>query len=307
MTISPYDRIYDAIQKNECFLEKDALIVFVCGKDIKKEDSKRKIFLDYAEKHFQGFHFLLAEDLFSSINQSQKQPKQDLLTIEKRLSDYSDCILLILESESTFAELGAFAVNDDLCQKIIPVNDQIFSKDPSFINLGPLTKIDSCKNGLGQTISANMESITHCFGEIQKRLGNIQKMRRKRLKFKTIEELNNKAKERLLLVFDLVKLLSPVPRGELIDLFKKLYVGARLDEIHFDLDLLKSLNFIGVISQKSNGNKDEYLYPKKDTLHFVDFGTNYIQLKSDVILYYKKNFPERLKLLGQIVAERVES
>jgi hypothetical protein len=284
----PHAKIAGIIKRNECFLRQDALIVFVCGRAMDAKSSRRKIFLEYAYKHIQGFHFLLAEDLFSL---SDKRD-QDLLTIEKELTKYSDCIVIILESPSAFTELGAFAVHDELCSIILPINDRAFSKYSSFINHGPLEKIDSLKRGLGPTIQADMDSFAHCFSEVQGRLERIKKKRRERLGVEFFSDFVDRHKERLLLVFELINLFAPLSRKELIGLFKKVYGDKRFTDVHFDIQLLTALKFVA--------DFDGYLYSKAPSLRFVDFGKSYIKLKSDVILYYKKNSPERLKLLKKV-------
>jgi len=285
-----YDQIAGYIKENKCYLRQDALIVFVCGRDVKAVGSKRKLFLEYARKHIQGFHFLLAEDLFAV-----GRREADLLTIEKGLTNYSDCIVIILESESAFTELGAFAVHDDLCGMILPINDRRFSKSQSFINLGPLEKIDSIKKGLGPTIHADMASFAHCFSEVQGRLNRIKKKRRDRLGLEEYSALVDKDKIRLLLVYDLINLFAPVSRKEILTFFKRLYGAQRFDDIYFDIQLLEALGFVSEV--------DNYLFSKEPDLRFVDFNNNkYFQLKSDVIIHYRKKSPERLKMLGKVAA-----
>lgn len=286
----PYDSIAKFIQSGKCFLRQDASIVFLCGRDIKSKASKRRLFLEYACRHIQGFHFLLAEDLFAATERREK----DLLTIEKKLTQYSDCIIIILESESAFAELGAFAVHDELCPIILPVNNKEYLHSPSFIKHGPLEKIDSIKNGLGPTIYANMSSFAHCFSDIQKRLDRIKKNRRERLVFEDFDHFLSFDKKRLLFICDLINILAPVSRKELIIFFKILYGEQRFDVVYFDINILIALSFVSEI--------DGFLYLKNPTLRFVDFNNQFFKLKSDVILYYRKNIPLRLKILSKAAA-----
>ncbi|SDK91184.1 hypothetical protein SAMN05660337_1678 [Maridesulfovibrio ferrireducens] len=288
----PHSIVTDQIRKNECFLRQDALIVFVCGRALSASGSKRKLFLDYARKHIQGFHFLLAEDLFKV----RGTRGSDLLTTEKDLANYSDCIIIILESESAFAELGAFAVLDDLCKIILPINDKSFEKSDSFINLGPLEKIDSYKKGLGPTIHANMDSFAHCFSEVQTRLNKIQMRRRKRLKINEYSSFITNDKERLLLIYDIINIFAPIKKNEIINVFKSIYGSKRFDKINFDVLLLVTLGFI----QEFDG----FYFSSRPGLRFIDFATDsYFQLKSEIIIHYKKKDPQRLRLLGKVSSD----
>lgn len=286
LNMNPISQIEPSLLDGTPSLRKDALIIFVCGKSITADDSKRKIFMEYADRHLKGFHFLLAEKYFSAM----EDKTHNLLTIENRLADYSDGIIIILESESTFAELGAFAISDKLCKKILPVNDNRFIKSESFINLGPLRKIDTSLNNLGPTIPANMRSITHCFSSINDRLNKIKRKNAKRLNLTDINKFNSNHKERLLLIYEIINLFGPITSKEIYQYFSDIYNKARLDIIRFDLVLLLALGL---------ANKNENFYiSAKPGISFIDFkSTRNFTIRSKTILYYKRHHPNRLSYL----------
>jgi hypothetical protein len=180
---------------------------------------------------------------------------------------------------------------------ILPINNRNFSESLSFINLGPLEKIDSLKKGLGPTIHADMASFAHCFSEVQDRLGRIKRSRRERIGLETFLEFVTNDKKRLLLVCDLINLFAPISRKELILFFRKLYGEERFNAVHFDIQVLSALSFVA--------EREGFLYSNNPNLHFVDFNHKYFQLKSDVILFYRKNFPERLRILGEVAANAI--
>lgn len=283
-------RIIQHIKSNRCYLRQGAKIVFVCGRDIKNKDSKRKIFIDYASKHIQDAHFLLAEDV---IRVSARE-HGDMLSIEANLGKYSDCIVIILESESAFTELGAFAIDEELCRLIIPINDENFKDQPSFINLGPLRKISKVNTGLGPTIHTNMETFSDCFPEIQKRLKKIIPSCRKNLKVDNLELFQCSNKERILLVHDIIKILAPVKFTEIISIFKEIYgKDVRFDMVSFDIKLLEALRLIA--------KADGYYISEDSKNHFIDFGRDsYTSLKTKQLMLYKRHHPERLSLLGRV-------
>ncbi|MGP9684469.1 retron St85 family effector protein [Halomonas sp. AOP25-F1-15] len=66
----------------------------------------------------------------------------DLLDFEKELGAICNLIVVILESEGAFAELGAFSQMPDLKGKVCAINSEAFSSLDSFINLGVLRHIE---------------------------------------------------------------------------------------------------------------------------------------------------------------------
>ena len=67
MTINPPDHLAAIIKQNLLFFKKDAKIVFVCGRDINADGSKRKTILDYAARNIPNIHLLLAENFFKEL------------------------------------------------------------------------------------------------------------------------------------------------------------------------------------------------------------------------------------------------
>ena len=92
------------IVPNKMMQSKDAKIVFVCGSALKYNNGKnaRNRFMEYAKKYLEEYDVFIAETFFELF----KDP-DDLLTIESKLANYSDCIIIFLESDSSIAELGA--------------------------------------------------------------------------------------------------------------------------------------------------------------------------------------------------------
>ncbi len=284
----PKTILKNILQLDECRLVQDALIAFVCGRDIKAEGSKRAIFMKYAERNIQWCNFFLAESVFDA---TPNDEKADLLTIEDHLANYSDCIIIILESESAYAELGAFAIQKNLAQKIIPINDIKYQNSTSFINLGPLKKIKTV-GVLGPVIHANMNSISHCFSQVSERIQRIKRQTKKRLYTSDVESFKSANKERIFLIHDIIALLAPITRTELFDLFNDIYKGSRLDVIKFDINLLTALNWIT--------NKSGYLLPTRPSRSFIDIQiSKKIAIKTQTIIKYRKSDRERLTLLQQ--------
>jgi len=128
------------LSEDKLFLSKDAYIVFVCGANTRNEKhSARSSFIEYGKKYLNGIDFFIAEDFFSKISEKDEY---DLLSLENSIAQFSDCILIFLESPSAIAELGAFSNNDKLAGIILAINNRDHASTPSFINLGPIAKLN---------------------------------------------------------------------------------------------------------------------------------------------------------------------
>jgi hypothetical protein len=66
---------------------------------------------------------------------------KDLMSFEKDLAAICSLVVIILESEGSLVELGAFSQLKDLSQKIIAIKSAKFDDEISFINLGVLRYI----------------------------------------------------------------------------------------------------------------------------------------------------------------------
>lgn len=83
--------------------------VFLCGanKDKDSISERRKALIDFSNIHLKHTQFFLAERMFATLQ--QEGHKGNILDVEHRISEFADHIVIILESSSAFAELGAFA------------------------------------------------------------------------------------------------------------------------------------------------------------------------------------------------------
>lgn len=113
--------------------------IFLCGADIfQKTTTRHKISEVLTNKyHYLMYYDLIfPEDIFDELLYSSHAP--DLLSLENLLADSVDAVIMIPESPGSFAELGAFASNEKLRNKLVCVIDEKFKKTKSFINQGPL-------------------------------------------------------------------------------------------------------------------------------------------------------------------------
>lgn len=110
--------------------------IFLCGKKINddKPDNRRII----QNKIITDKFSLFAEDLYKVFDSLQT----DMLTVEEFLLSISTATVLIVESYGSACELGAFSFVDSNIEKLWVINDIKYIKDESFINNGPLFRIN---------------------------------------------------------------------------------------------------------------------------------------------------------------------
>lgn len=65
----------------------------------------------------------------------------DLLQFETDLAQICDLILLFCESESSFSELGAFAMVDEIADKLLVIIQSQYYREETFITLGPIAAL----------------------------------------------------------------------------------------------------------------------------------------------------------------------
>ncbi|MAT59102.1 MAG: hypothetical protein CMF23_14115 [Ignavibacteriae bacterium] len=269
--------IKDSFEANEVFLNTDSSIIFLCGKKISPEIlSARELLLKYSQKHFSNYLFFLAEDFFDAY---PLPSTKDLLSIEHYLSKYSDCIIIILESESAFAELGAFSIDDEIAKNLIVINDKKFKESDSFINLGPIKKVNRVSK-FGEVINTNLETITLSGHDLGQKLTKIQRKKRKRIKLSNPREFKSfDGKEKMLLLLDLVNLFEPISYSELIELLINFF-GKGTYDIQFEIGLLSALKLIAKFDNYYVRNIRElkyyYDFEKKDSRLIKSLNINHI-------------------------------
>ena len=104
--------------------------VFLCGasKSPIELSERRKALIEFSKEHLPHTHFFLAERMFSTLK--DEGHKGNILDVENHISAFSDYILIVLESPSSFTELGAFS-HDTLRNKLVVINNIDFKNKDS--------------------------------------------------------------------------------------------------------------------------------------------------------------------------------
>ena len=231
--------------------------VLLCGANQFTEDTtdlsaRRKALLGFAQLQLPHAQFFVAEDMFKVLQ--KEGSKKNILDIENTISTFADKVIIVLESPSAFAELGAFAVHN-LREKLIVINDQKFKDSQSFISLGPLKAIEE-KSGKDHIIYYKMkddgisftDSIGDTFAPLYSLLKDPLKGRASKVDFSECDPANNFCKRSIMMLHDLVYVCGPITSGELVEVLKILFQHKKNFLVKEHLALLVaigSLNQIG--------------------------------------------------------------
>ena len=186
---------------------------------------------------------------------------EDLLLFERDAGFLARAIVLFVESEGAIAELGAFALDEQLHKKLFVVISRRFREHPlrrSFVNLGPLKRIESSRPDEANFTSSicvidaeNADEITTAeldiiFASLDSWLTSDHATERFRKENST---------HRLLLIADLVDVLQILSERQTVEVLKHFGVETDKTEIR---RLAKLLDLMGLIRFSERGN-EKYL------------------------------------------------
>ncbi len=280
------------------FLKKEAKLVFLCGKKPNNDKPTcRDSIWKYCQKHIKDFQFFMAENFFEVY---KNQDDLDLLTMEGHLSNFSDCIIIILESESTFAELGAFTIKDDLVENILVVNQKKYKNNESFISLGPIAKINKDSN-FKPVIHADFNSVLSIMPEIEERLNKIKRKNDKTIKICNIDQFEYITfKERMLFLLDIITIFHPITRNEIVIILKNFYGDHKFD-ISKELSMLQAIRLVSKLRPKNEPKSNFYYFrtTEDQNLLYKYIGINEFVLRSMIINHHHKYSRKRIDILKE--------
>lgn len=135
--------------------------------------------MKFAKKeHDFSSRVVLAEEVITSWFRPDSY--SNLLELEEDLASIASIIPIFLESPGSFAEIGSFASNKELAKKVLVLQNEEFSRNESFINLGPLHKIRTT-NGDDSVLCYSYKNIDEYFSDIKDNI--IERLRVKEKKF----------------------------------------------------------------------------------------------------------------------------
>ncbi len=268
----------DVVKRNEIWRPlEDVQFVFLCGANIRLDtpSKRRQNLLDFSDEKLPHAKFFLAEPIFKVLNAEGN--KGNLLDIEEDLSAFSDFVVVILESESAFCELGAFATSKRLREKLIIINDTSHKDSQSFINLGPIAAVNEIsdkKNILYYKMDIDGKERGDGIGAIYKKIYElIHKIpRHRRERAKDFNPNENLTKDSFRFVHDLVYLTGPIFFSEISRVVKVIFSSSQEKQLQKHMGLLCATNQIkrsenGLYSSSNKKPFFEYqLFDFTDTL-----------------------------------------
>jgi len=222
-------------------------VIFICGGN-EKLCPNRSIIEEYFQKHLPKILTFRAEDAWEIISQDKNA---NALSLEEWLADFSDVVVILVESFGTVAELGAFSLSNTLRRKLLPILDKSHSKDNSFINTGPIRWVDK-DSKFSPSIHANFQAILTCIPEVEERINRrtIEAIYAAR----TFGSYNFTNKVMLFFLVYLVAALGPISIREVVGITNDIIKYKDKKVINFILSVGVALNIFRVITF----NKFEY-------------------------------------------------
>lgn len=280
-----------AFESSKVSLPKLSKFVFVCGANKKENDisERRRAILDFAKRSLPDSNFFLAEKVFSVLQ--EEGHKKNLLDIEHQISVFSDHIIIILESPSSFAELGAFS-HEKLREKLIVINDYQFIDEKSFINLGPLEAIKESTSPSNVIYYKMKSDGVHKLDAIGDTFNNLYSLLKTPINSKNskvrLERVNPSLvfdKFSAMFIHDVLYFTGPLKYAEIIEVLKLIFGNQ-----DFKLrEILAMLVAFGSIKRNNKG-----WYKSNNTFLYYKYNLDENMIVSTFRSYSQKYHPERI-------------
>ena len=228
-----------AFQQRKYHFRKAKSVIFLCGGN---DSVPRENLADYLAAHYDDTMVFFADDVWEYLS---SQENQNALEMETQLARLADMVCVIVESPGTMAELGAFSNNEELRRKLLPILDQQFEADSSFINTGPVAWIEK-ESVFAPSIWARHDVILDCIPEFEDRLGRIDVLHPPK-----VDKIENEDKYLLFLLCDIVTVMGPCSLDDLhfyvtrVSPTSNMSTVDRLVSLGLTLELLKPVSVGG--------------------------------------------------------------
>ncbi|WP_332751788.1 retron St85 family effector protein [Hydrogenophaga sp.] len=274
-------------------LLRERQLIFLCGANQapEKPSARRVELKKFIEKVSSSSNVIYAEGIFNELRKYGKQ--KNALDLEHRISEVADKVIIILESESAFCELGAFAHND-LRKKLIVINNKRFQKSESFINVGPIAALEEAKSPvIWYPMSPDGKELVDGIGATFAEIAEAIKPKSPISKAITPSELASMGMTKLWLYFvhDIVLFAGPVSHEEIIEILKVIFPETKsFDPVK---NLLGVLRESRLIASKPSTAKT-WVYSASSTDFFLKYSADAYALMSAFRTHHLRTNPERL-------------
>ncbi|MGC1838180.1 MAG: retron St85 family effector protein, partial [Candidatus Acidiferrales bacterium] len=262
----------------------EKFFLFVCGGPIDGKDPTLRLrFLSWSERELPEFIVIRAEEAYKRTRFHTPSRPIDLASFESLIGGIADIVVIFPESPGSISEAGFFCNSPGIPAKMIVANDSTYRGEPSFLNLGPLRKIDS-KSDFSPTIDIRLADPTVDFAVIKKKLEAWKKVaRRKRFAYAPYKDL--KPKQRLFVILEMLHILRLVTLEDLRYAVKEIFGPASLESVGRMLSILVGAKFVGDVDGRYSLAKD------RETMLAFDAAKK-DELIALVTEYYQNHRPE---------------
>lgn len=285
-----------AISNSRVLTPKDVSeFVFLCGanENASNISARRRALMKFAQTQLTDVQFFLAENVFSTLKKEEHEG--NLLDIEDRIAEFADKIIIILESESAFTELGAFS-HEKLRNKLIIINNSKFIDSKSFINMGPIKAIEET-SGKDRIIYYKMredgihkiDSIGNVYAPLYEILTKRHQRRSSSITPISLDDCNpgiNFNKNSAMMVHDLIYFSGPILHKELVEVLKLIFGE------EYDFKLQEHAALLVAINSLTRTNDNWYRSILRKPYYLYKFDIN--SLISTFRNYMLKFYPERI-------------
>lgn len=238
-------------------------LIFLCGanKGAGVVSERRSSLKKFIENNQNNNTVIYAEGIFNELKKFGAT--KNALDLEHTISEVADRVIIILESESAFCELGAFS-HETLREKLIIINNSQFKGSESFINTGPIAALQEVRSPvlwypMKQDGVHTLDGIGSIFHDLSTSLA-IKKTKKDQLNIAELSEFKAK-KESLYFLHDLILLCGPISHEEIILLLIKLFGDREFNSIKNLLGILREAKLVSTKEVfNSRTNKKIWVY-----------------------------------------------
>ena len=287
------DRFGLAIKAGPPSLSRAKQLIFLCGanRSIGIPSFRREAIKRFIESISDNYKVIFAEPVFNELLKIGLS--KNTLDLEHEISAVADKIVIILESESAFCELGAFA-HKTLRTKLVVINNSRFRSSSSFINTGPIAAMAEVKSPvlwypMSPTGHISLDGVGAVFSDLKDAL----KPKATKRNIAVEGEITDLKIDKLSLYFvhDLVLFAGPLSHKELIEVLKITFGSKPYNPLSPLLSFLRAAGLIASFNVAGT-----WVFRAVSNIPFLNYGISTSPLMSAFRSFHLKNSPERFGL-----------
>jgi hypothetical protein len=303
--VDPRDDVVIELALNSAWIRPFSGFIFICGGPVDVREQEPPSVRDALLRLASGTPGLanrirLAEEFKEwAVDGHYK----DLLTFEEHLAEFSDLIVLILESPGTLTELGLFSAMEAFREKLSVYISSVHFAQPSFIRLGPVKYLELASNKAevfpwtreeaGRDV-VDREWLRQSGNELLESLEERLQEARPETRFDSKRWLH-----KALLICNLVEMMSALTITEIASYIEIFDVDLSNDELRQALFILEKLDLISIVARSR-----QRFYVSKNKSDYIRWSVRPAELdlarfRMEVVRYYEVSDKKRFRALQE--------